>query len=294
VTATGRKLLIVSGDDFGAAVQVNDGIVRAHRDGILTQTSLMVTGDAAAHAVELARATPTLAVGLHLVLAQGRPAAPPHEIPELVRGDGAFRDTPIVNGLRYAWAYVRQAGRAQLVREITAQLDAFMRTGLSLAHVDGHLNMHLHPMVLPILIELAPRYGITATRMSREPLGAALRYDRRHLGRKCFEGVIFHVLAAYATPRLRAAGIVSSERVFGMHQTGHVDERYLLDVIEQLPAGVSELYAHPATSMPPVMAPFQHGYDHAGEVAGLTSPRVRAALEAAGVRLTTYRELAVQ
>lgn len=285
------RTLIVSGDDFGAAVEVNDGIVRAHRDGILTQTSLMVTGDAAAHAVELARANPKLAVGLHLVLAQGRPAASPRDVPELVRADGAFRDTPIRNGLRYAWAYVRRAGRRQLVREIEAQLAAFARTGLVLAHVDGHLNMHLHPMVLPILLELAPQYGIRAMRLSRESLGAALGYDRRHALRKCFEGLAFHVLARRAAPRLRAAGIVSSERVFGMHQTGHVDERYLLHVIATLPPGVSEVYAHPATAQAAAMARYQAGYDHEGEIAGLTSPRVRAALAREGVGLATYRDL---
>jgi hopanoid biosynthesis associated protein HpnK len=286
------KRLIVSGDDFGVAAEVNEGIVRAHRDGILGQTSLMVTGDAAAQAVELARAHPSLAVGLHLVLAQGRPAAPPSTIPALVGSGGAFRDTPIRNGLRYAWTALRAAGRAQLEREIDAQLDAFAQTGLALAHVDGHLNMHLHPMVLPILLELAPRYGIRAMRVSHESLGAALRYDRRHLARKCFEGLAFHALAAYAAPRLRAAGIVTSDRVFGMHQTGHVDEAYLLHVIATLPPGVSEIYAHPATSQAAVMAGHQDGYDHASEVAALTSPRVRAALDRAGIVLTTYRELA--
>jgi len=286
------RQLIVSGDDFGVAEEVNEGILRSHRDGVLGQTSLMVTGAAAEHAVALAKSHPSLAVGLHLVLAQGRPAAAPRDIPELVRTDGAFRDTPIRNGVRYAWAYVRAAGRAQLVREIDAQLAAFARTGLELAHVDGHLNMHLHPMVLPILLELAPRYGIRAMRVSRESLGAALRYDRRHAVRKGFEGLAFHVLAAYATPRLRAAGIVSAERVFGMHQTGHVDEAYLLHVIATLPSGLSEVYAHPATRQAAVMAGFQDGYDHAGEVAGLTSARVRAALARAGVRLTTYRDVA--
>jgi hopanoid biosynthesis associated protein HpnK len=285
------KRLIVSGDDFGVAVEVNEGIVRAHRNGILGQTSLMVTGAAVAQAVELARAHPTLAVGLHLVLAQGRPAAPLRAIPALVGPGGAFRDTPIRNGLRYAWAAVRAAGRAQLVREIEAQLEAFAGTGLVPAHVDGHLNMHLHPMVLPILLELAPRYGIGAMRVSRESLRAALHYDRRHAARKSFEGVVFHTLAAYAAPRLRAAGIVASDRVYGMHQTGHVDEPYLLHVIARLPPGVSEIYAHPATRQAAVMAGYQNGYDHVGEMAGLTSTRVRAALQRTGVQLTTYRDL---
>ncbi|HJQ84076.1 MAG TPA: ChbG/HpnK family deacetylase, partial [Candidatus Binatia bacterium] len=197
------RRLIVAGDDFGAATEVNAGIVRAHRDGILGSTSLMVTGDACAEAVRLARECPRLAVGLHLVLVQGRPAAPAAAIPSLVAPGGDFRRAPVASGLRFAWTALFRAGRAQLEREIEAQLDAFAATGLRLAHVDGHLNMHLHPMVLPILIALAPRYGIRAMRLSRESLAAALRHDRRRLLRKTAEGTAFRVLAAWAGPRLR-------------------------------------------------------------------------------------------
>jgi predicted glycoside hydrolase/deacetylase ChbG (UPF0249 family) len=147
-------------------------------------------------------------------------------------------------------------------------------------------------MVLPILLALAPRYGIRAMRVTREDLGAALGYDRTHALRKGFEAAVFEVLARRARPRLAAARIASAERVYGMHQTGHVDERYLLHVVATLPAGVSEVYAHPATGQAPAMAAHQPGYDHPGEVAALTSPRVRQAIEAAGIELTTYRDLA--
>lgn len=285
------RRLVVSGDDFGAAREVNDGIVRAHRCGILTSASLMVTGDAVEHAVQLAKANPRLAVGLHLVLAQARPASPPSEIPALVNAQGTFRDDPVMNGMRYALAWCTTDGRRQLVREISAQLEAFAATGLELAHVDGHCNMHLHPMVVPILIHLAPRFGIRAVRLSRESLGAALRWDRRHAPRKIMENRVFQLLSAFAAPRLAAAGIVTSERVYGMHQTGHVDEAYLLDLVSSLPPGTSEVYCHPAERQPPSMAQWQAGYDHEGEVAGLTSPRVRAALDAAGVELVSYRDL---
>lgn len=286
------RRLVVSGDDFGAATEVNDGIVRAHRDGILTSASLMVTGDAVEHAVALARANPRLSVGLHLVLAQARPAARPAEIPALVNRHGTFRDDPVLNGVRYALAWCTAAGRRQLEREITAQLEAFAATGLPLAHVDGHCNMHLHPMVVPILVALAPRFGIRAMRLSRESLGAALRWDRRHAARKIAENRVFHALSAFAAPRLRAAGIATSERVYGMHQTGHVDEAYLLALVQALPPGVSEVYCHPAERQPPSMARWQRGYDHEGEVAGLVSPRVRAAVAAAGVELISYHDLA--
>ena len=77
-----------------------------------------------------------------------------------------------------------------------------------------------------------------------------------------------------------------------MHQTGHVDERYLLALLAALPPGVSELYCHPSEGVAPAMAPYQQGYDHAGELAALTSARVREAVRAGGVELVSYAELA--
>jgi len=288
---TAVRRLIVSGDDFGVAAEVNAGIERAHAGGILTSTSLMVTGEARDDAVARARTYPRLAVGLHLVLAQARPASPPSAIPRLVGGGPAFGDQPILNGLRYFWAWCSQVGRAQLEREVDAQLAAFAATGLPLAHVDGHLNMHLHPMVLPIVVRLAPRYGIRAVRLSREDLRRALRHDRRHAVRKSFEHVVFQTLSRLAAPRLRAAGIATADRVYGMHQTGHVDEPYLLDLLAALPEGTSEVYAHPALGRAAAMARWQPGYDPAGELRALTSVRVRAAVDARGVDLVSYRDV---
>ena len=102
---------------------------------------------------------------------------------------------------------------------------------------------------------------------------------------------MFAALAAYAAPRLRAASIRTADRVYGMHQTGHIDERYLLALLPTLPAGVSELYCHPADGRSAALAPHQPGYDHAGEVAALVSPRVRAALDSAAISLVNYPRL---
>lgn len=285
------RRLIVSGDDFGAGPETNAGILAAHAGGILTSASLMVTGDATGEAVEMAVSHPRLAVGLHLVLAQGRAAAPPEEIPALVDAAGRFGDAPVLGGLRYAALWAGARGRRALRREIAAQLDAFHRTGLRLAHVDGHCNMHLHPMVLPILLELAPDYGIRAMRVSDDPLGPALRWDRRHVLRKIAEGGVFHVLAARARVRLADAGIAFADRVLGLHQTGHVDEPYVLDVIARLPSGTTELYCHPALGRAAATARHQPGYRNEDEVAALTSPAVRRAVDAAGVTLVGYPDL---
>jgi hopanoid biosynthesis associated protein HpnK len=285
------RLLIVTGDDFGAAREVNEGIVAAHRRGILTSASLMVTGEAVDEAVRLARGNPDLAVGLHLVLVQGRPAAPAAEIPLLVRPDGLFRDQPIPTGLRHAATWLRRDGRVQLAREIAAQFDAFERTGLSLSHVDGHCNMHMHPMVLPLVLEQAVRRGVRGVRLTRDPLLAALRLDPLHALRKVGEGVVFGVLGRWAAPRLGAAGIVTTDRVLGMHQTGRLSEAHLLAMVRHLAPGTTEIYCHPATATAPVLAPYQRGYRGPDEIAALTSAKVRAAIEAGGIRLGRYADL---
>jgi len=287
-----QRRLIVSADDFGIAPEVNAAVERAHRDGVLTNASLMVTGGAAADAVAVARRLPALGVGLHLVLAQGRPAAPHGRIPRLVRAGGSFSDSPVASGLRFAWLSVARRGAAELRSEIEAQLDAFVRTGLVPSHVDGHLNLHLHPVILRILIDLAPRYGVRAMRLPCEPLLRAIRYDRRHVVRRTAEGAVFAALARHAVPRLRAAGIAVPRRVYGMHHTGQVDGRYLRTLLAELPAGTSEVYCHPSTAPSPVLARHQRDYANARELAALTDPETRAVAQAAGVELVSYHALA--
>lgn len=283
------RTLIVAADDFGMSPAVNAGIIRAHREGLLTDASLMVNGQGFADAVALARAHPTLSVGLHLVLVQGYAIAPAHEIPILVDRDGLFGNNAPWTGLRY---FVTPGAGAQLRREITAQLDKFMSTGLPLSHVDGHMTIHMHPSVLDVLLEVAPRYGIRAVRLAREPLAPALRFDRRHLARKAFEATAFAGLSNYARPRLAAAGIRHPDHMFGMHQSGHVSEAYLLDLVPRLEPGVTEVYCHAGLWDDEARRWRPADYDPEGELAAVTSPRVRAALAEAGITLTSYGDLA--
>jgi hopanoid biosynthesis associated protein HpnK len=280
--------LIVAADDFGMSAGVNAGILTAHRDGILTDASLMVNGVAFAGAVELARATPTLSVGLHLMLVQGRATLAPDEIPLLADRRGMFGTWPIWNGLRY---FFLPGVRAQLRKEITAQLEKFAATGLVLSHVDGHLTIHMHPAVLGILLELAGRYGIRAVRLPREPLRPALRFDRRHAGRKLFEATVFNALSRFAEKRLVQAGIRHPDRMFGLHQTGHVNEEYLLAVLRDLPPGINEIYCHAAVVDDEARRWRPADYESERELTALTSPRVRRAIEEAGIERISYGQL---
>lgn len=268
------RALVVTGDDFGFSSGVNRAILEAHTRGILTSASLMVTGAAAAEAVTLAAAHPTLAVGLHLVVVDGQAVLPPAAIPHLVGPDGRFRHGPVRQGLRYQWS---PAARRELRAEIRAQLERFRRTGLRLSHVDGHHHLHLHPVVLEILVEAAGEFGVTTIRLPGEELGIALALDRRDLMMTVVGSWVFGALRRSGARRLRPAGIAFPERVYGLSGNGRMTEDYWLRLLPKIQASRVEIYAHPSLvsegeplNMPPGVGP--------AEFAALVSQRVRAAL----------------
>src|SRR5262245_49119329 len=155
---TGRqRRLIVNADDFGISETVNEAVICAFTEGVLTSCSLMVTGAAFEHAVRLAHAHPGLAVGIHLVTVRGRAVLPTAEIPTLVDAAGNFAAHSIVAGLKY---YFSPQARRELHRELSAQFEKFAATGLRLSHIDGHLHMHVHPVVFQAAVELGIRYGV--------------------------------------------------------------------------------------------------------------------------------------
>jgi chitin disaccharide deacetylase len=285
---TPRKFLIVNGDDFGLSTQVNAGIVHAHRHGILTNASLMVGAAAWEKAVTLAHATPSLSVGLHLTLVQGRAVLPPRLIPNIVDSDGNFPNNPMAAGLHY---FFSRHARVQMLAECRAQIERFLVTDLPLAQVDGHVNIHMHPTVLDGLMDLAGEYRIGAVRVTQEPLGVGLALDAGHIMRKCWEGMIFTLLARNAARKLRTRGIVFANRLFGLHQSGNVNEAYLLKLLPRLSSGVTELYCHPAFLPCAEVARWTPTYQRDAELQALSSTAVRATLTAANIILVSYRDL---
>jgi hopanoid biosynthesis associated protein HpnK len=248
----------------------------------------MVTAPFAAQAVELARATPTLGVGLHLVLVQGTPASADACATGLMTGRGGFRESAIPAAIRY---FFDPTLRRAVLREVRAQLELYRATGLPLDHVDGHLNVHLHPMLGATLAELVPEFGIPALRLTREPVTPNLRYDPRHRLRKTFEGLVLRLLSSIAEKRLGPLGVVFADRTLGLHQSGACDEPYLAHLIETLPPGTTEIYCHPAEAQTAEMRRLMPGYRPADELAALTSPRVRALVERGGIEVVRWSEL---
>jgi chitin disaccharide deacetylase len=270
------RRLIVNADDFGRSQAINQAVFRAHREGILTSASLMVNEPACAGAVELARQCPALGVGLHLALACGRSALAPGQIPGLVNREGQFSSNPVRTGLRY---FFDSSLRPQLRAEIRAQFDRFRATGLPLDHVNGHLHLHLHPTVFRILVEEAAALGWNRIRLTRDPFWLNLSLAKGRLCYRLAHAVTHAGLSASAVPALRRLGARHTSRVFGLLQNARVDEDYLVQLLEHLPGGDSELYSHPS------LDEFKHEFE------ALISPRVRVLVSDAGIELIRYRDL---
>ncbi|MGH7124218.1 MAG: hopanoid biosynthesis-associated protein HpnK [Stellaceae bacterium] len=286
------KRLIVTADDFGLAVPVNEAVEVGHLQGILTSASLMVTAPAAADAVERAHRLPHLAVGLHLVLLDGRPTLPPEQIPDLVGADGRFAGDPVRLGARI---YLSSRVQAQAEAEIRAQLTAYRATGLCLDHVNGHHHFHLHPTVQAILLRLAREFDIAAVRVPDEP--AVVRQRAVRTGQRMRDWIAAFPLRD-RTPamkrRLARAGIRFNDAILGLADSGRVDTARMRDLLAALPDGVTELYVHPATRRWDSVDTLPVGYRPEAELAALIDASVRAAVDASGAVLATFGDLAAR
>jgi len=270
------RRLIVNADDFGRSASINEAVIRAHREGILTTASLMVNEPACAEAVQLAKANPGLGVGLHLTLLMGQAALPPAQIGGLVNEQGRFSDAPTATGVRY---FFRRELRAQLQAEIHEQFARFRSTGLPLDHVNGHLHLHLHPVVFSILMEDAATLGITHLRLTREPFWMDVPLTAGNRLYRATHAMIYFCLSWNARGRLRRKNIHHTQRVFGLLQNARVNEDYISKLLPILPPGDSELYSHPS------LDEFRHEFD------ALVSPRVKALVASEKIKLIRYQDL---
>jgi chitin disaccharide deacetylase len=279
------KRLIVNGDDFGYSREVNAGIIRAHREGILTSTSLMVADAARDEAAALAKDHPALDVGLHLVVCMGRSVLPPAEIAPVVDARGRFSNHPVLSGLRY---FFTPGIRAKLIAECRAQIELHLKLIGYLNHIDGHLNFHVHPALAGIVVALAQEYKVPCIRLPAEPVFTSLAISRNRLPGQLIEAIIFRALSRRTRRMAAERGLKSSDRLFGLYQTHHITEDYVVAVMERLPEGLTEIYFHPALDIggTPPPPPSQM------ETEVLTSTRVRAAVAARGIRLTTFGAVA--
>ncbi len=243
----------------------------------------MVGAPAAADAVERARRLPNLRVGLHVVLVDGDPVSERAQLPALLDRSGRFRNDLARYGTELA---VSPAARRQATKEIAAQFEAFRATGLALDHVNAHRHFHLHPVVAAAIMKIGRQHGMQALRVPVEPWRIVAGIDprtRRQIGR------VTTPWAAWLRQRARRAGLTTADAVFGLAWSGAMTATRLAAVVGRLPAGVVEIYLHPAER--DTFAGAAPGYRYAEEFAALCDAGCIAAVRRSGYMLGGYADV---
>ena len=266
-----RKRLVVNADDFGFTPDVNEGIVEAHRRGILTATTLMANGSAFEDAVHGAREVPSLDIGCHLVLVGGA---------SLLSG----KPFPVtVSRLLLAIAGKHLSPYDELRAQVRRILDA----GIRPSHLDTHKHTHLAPPVLDAVARLSEEFGVPWVRRPFDfPLRTAVppvvRLTSKSLGllRRRFHRV------------LERHHCRTTDHFAGFQITGRFHTAELVELIGVLPDGSTELMCHPGKCGAALrQARTRLKESREAELTALTAPEVRAALERAGVELVNYGQL---
>ena len=242
----------------------------------------MVASPGAADAVRRARAMPSLRVGLHLVLVEATPALPPAQVPDLVGPDGRFRTDMARLGFDIAF---KPQVRRQVIAEIVAQFLAFRATGLPLDHVNAHKHFHLHPVIGAAAIKIGQKFGARAIRVPTEP-GAVVNAIEPGAAR------LSSSLVAQWTKVLRAqarrAGMAVPDAVFGLAWSGAMTRERLARLLDKLPAGLIEIYTHPATAN--AFPGHASGYRYTDELSALTDADCIAAARRASHSLGGFAD----
>jgi predicted glycoside hydrolase/deacetylase ChbG (UPF0249 family) len=286
------KNLIVNADDLAWAEGVNRGIGESHRNGIVTSATILANGAAFASAVELVKATPSLGVGVHLNLSDGRPVSPPASVASLVNPRGEFAGGSEALLLRIARRNLRLK---EVEIEWEAQIQKVLGAGIHPTHLDGHKHVHMLPGMFEIALRLAKRNAIPAVRISHE--GSSLRAalstgEKQNVPLVMKQGVqarVLKLLARDARALAETAGIATTDYFCGIAQTGELTVEGMKRLLQNLPEGTTEMMCHPGF--------MDRGLEESAtrlqdsrevEVLILTSPDIRNLVASQGIRLIDY------
>ena len=276
---TGERLLIVNADDYGLTRGVSRGILDAHRDGIVTSTSVLTLGPAYPKVSEWLADEPDLGIGVHLAaVGEDPPLLSPSEIPTLFGRGGRLCHT---YGEFVARTVAGRVDPEDLRREFTAQLQLVQELGLTITHLDAHQHLQLWPSVRDVVLALAIRFGIPAVRVPRyrslKPAGIGVTVLGRRLARRAGAAGLHHPLDAV-----------------GIECAGCVDAARLPLVLSRLAAGGKrsvELTVHPGEGDDADRARYAWGYRWEDELAALRGPAARDVVGRNGFTLATYADL---
>jgi chitin disaccharide deacetylase len=235
--------LIVNADDFGLTSGVNRAILELRQAGVLTSATLMARAAATEEAIEIAKATPSLGVGCHVVLVEGEPIQPADKLPTLVDQAtgrfhpklGAFVQRLLTGGIN----------DAEIESEARAQIQSLQARGVRLTHVDTHKHTHMFPRVLRPLLRAARSCGIRAVRNPFEPAWSVAATPGAPLVRR-MQVRLLRLLETAFRRIVAEEGFLTTSGALGVLATGTLDSATIASLLRALPEhGIFELVTHP-------------------------------------------------
>lgn len=280
--------LIVNADDFGLHPAVNEAIIKGHREGIISSTSLLASGPAFDQAVSLAGENPSLGIGVHTCLVGGLPpVAPVDQVRSLVTEEGLF---PLTYIELMKKMYSGTLNYNEVYIELKAQFDKVCQSGLTITHADGHQHMHMLPKILPIVVALMKDKSLHKIRIPQE--AKAFTNGVHNPGRLVGKIGLSYV-AAGARKRIEAWHMTAPDHFWGMINGGQLTQDALEPILHRVAQedGVHEIMTHPGSDNQALGQLFQWGYHWEEEEAAMTSARTRLILEEKGIELINYGDL---
>ncbi len=291
------RRLIINADDFGLTAGVNRAIVEAHQHGVVSSATLMANSQAFEEAVAMARSTPRLGVGCHVVLVDGAPLLHQTQVGSLLDpGNNDHRaDTPrFREGISKfgALALLGRLAADEIEAEATAQIRKLQASGIAVTHLDSHKHTHLFPRVLRPLLRAAKSCGIRAIRNPFERIQGSQLAASPSLWRRWTEVGVLRSLARQFREAVQQAGISTPDGTLAIVATGALNERLLRLMVENLPEGTWELVCHPGyndADLQGIRTRLRASREQ--ELRILTSPSTRDLLAANGVEVVSFREM---
>jgi predicted glycoside hydrolase/deacetylase ChbG (UPF0249 family) len=281
-----ERRLIINADDFGLCESVNKGIVEAHTKGVLTSTTIMANMPAAQQAVDLAKNLPTLGIGVHLNLTNGKPVCQDAIINYLLNAEGDFALSP--GNLALA-SLVTGKARTAIETELASQIQWLIDKGLKPTHLDSHKHIHAFPSIFPIVCRLAKRFSIPAIRYAYEPKQVSRipwpLTDRESRKRASLARTMSKI------NRWQNPAFFKTDALLGTAHTGNVNVNFFKAVSLYNTASMAEVMTHPGYTYDLDATKTRLFKQREVELEALCSEKTKQLFRNASIKLVHYGQL---
>lgn len=278
-----KKRFIVNADDFGLCTGVNRAIEKAHTDGILTSTTIMAGAEGTDEALEMARQMPSLGVGIHLNLVEGRALCQNRQAGCILDENGEFRYSAGKIALK---SMICPSARKAIENELAAQIESLLEKGLKPTHFDSHKHVHTFPSIYKIVVRLARRFGVGAVRWPCESLktcSSGWPLPSKNGKRRTR---IIRTMARIN--RLQDNSLIKNDAFYGIAHTGKADDEFWRAVCKNAETEVAEVMTHPGYLQGLDPAKTRLIDERVVELEALCSESTKKAIADSGVELIHY------